>query len=305
MAEAGDPAGEPVVLLHGFPELSPLVAAPAPGAGRGRLPRRRPRPARLRRLGPPGGGRGLRGAGAGGRRRRAHPGPRPRERPRRRPRLGRLPRLGAGGRAGPRWSGSLTILNAPQGPVSARLRREDRAQQAKSWYMLLFQFPGVAEAWLSDDDFANLRAFVFGTAAPGAFPARGPRGLRRRPPARRRAHRGPELLPGQHAAGLVASRPARPARDPRPDHDHLGRGRRLHGPAAAGALGGDRHRPAARRAAARREPLGAAGGPRQGHRPPPGLPLGAGARLLAGAQPRAGADGPASRTAGAEGRRRR
>ena len=65
---------------------------------------------------------------------------------------------------------TLTILNAPQGPVSARLRREDRTQQAKSWYMLLFQFPGVAEAWLSDDDFANLRRFVFDTAAPGTFP---------------------------------------------------------------------------------------------------------------------------------------
>jgi epoxide hydrolase 4 len=65
---------------------------------------------------------------------------------------------------------SLTVLNAPQGPVSARLRREDPRQQAKSWYMLLFQFPGVAEAWLSDDDFANLRRFVFDTAAPGTFP---------------------------------------------------------------------------------------------------------------------------------------
>jgi pimeloyl-ACP methyl ester carboxylesterase len=65
---------------------------------------------------------------------------------------------------------SLTILNAPQGPVSARLRREEPRQQAKSWYMLLFQFPGVAEAWLSDDDFANLRRFVFDHAAPGTFP---------------------------------------------------------------------------------------------------------------------------------------
>ena len=65
---------------------------------------------------------------------------------------------------------SLTILNAPQGPVSARLRREDAGQRAKSWYMLLFQFPGVAEAWLSDDDFANLRGFVFDTAPPAAFP---------------------------------------------------------------------------------------------------------------------------------------
>jgi pimeloyl-ACP methyl ester carboxylesterase len=65
---------------------------------------------------------------------------------------------------------SLTILNAPQGPVSARLRREDPRQQAKSWYMLLFQFPGVAEAWLSAGDFANLRRFVFETAAPETFP---------------------------------------------------------------------------------------------------------------------------------------
>jgi pimeloyl-ACP methyl ester carboxylesterase len=30
-------------------------------------------------------------------------------------------------------------------------------QRQKSWYMLLFQFPGVAERWLSDDNWANLR----------------------------------------------------------------------------------------------------------------------------------------------------
>ena len=65
---------------------------------------------------------------------------------------------------------SLTILNAPQGPVSARMRREDPDQQAKSWYMLLFQFAGVAEAYLSADDYRNLRRFVFDTAAPEAFP---------------------------------------------------------------------------------------------------------------------------------------
>jgi pimeloyl-ACP methyl ester carboxylesterase len=64
---------------------------------------------------------------------------------------------------------SLTILNAPVGPVSARLRREDPDQRAKSWYMLLFQFPGVAETWLSQEDFRNLREFVF-DQAPEAFP---------------------------------------------------------------------------------------------------------------------------------------
>jgi pimeloyl-ACP methyl ester carboxylesterase len=32
-------------------------------------------------------------------------------------------------------------------------------QREKSWYMLLFQFPDVAEQWLSDDDWANFRAW--------------------------------------------------------------------------------------------------------------------------------------------------
>ena len=31
------------------------------------------------------------------------------------------------------------------------------AQRQRSWYMLLFQFPGVAEQWLSQNDFRNLR----------------------------------------------------------------------------------------------------------------------------------------------------
>jgi pimeloyl-ACP methyl ester carboxylesterase len=32
-------------------------------------------------------------------------------------------------------------------------------QYEKSWYMLLFQFPGVAEQWLSGNDWANFRAW--------------------------------------------------------------------------------------------------------------------------------------------------
>jgi pimeloyl-ACP methyl ester carboxylesterase len=32
-------------------------------------------------------------------------------------------------------------------------------QREKSWYMLLFQFPGIAEQWLSADDFANFRSW--------------------------------------------------------------------------------------------------------------------------------------------------
>ena len=64
---------------------------------------------------------------------------------------------------------SLCILNSPHPVASAEARRIPEQQQ-KSWYMLLFQFPGVAEKWLSNDDFANLRRFVFDTAAPATFP---------------------------------------------------------------------------------------------------------------------------------------
>ncbi|HEX5291198.1 MAG TPA: alpha/beta fold hydrolase [Streptosporangiaceae bacterium] len=34
------------------------------------------------------------------------------------------------------------------------------AQREKSWYMLMFQFPGIAERWLSDNDWANFRAWA-------------------------------------------------------------------------------------------------------------------------------------------------
>ena len=33
-------------------------------------------------------------------------------------------------------------------------------QRQKSWYMLLFQFPGVAETWLSADNWANFRSWA-------------------------------------------------------------------------------------------------------------------------------------------------
>jgi epoxide hydrolase 4 len=63
---------------------------------------------------------------------------------------------------------SLTILNSPH-PVASAEARQVPEQQRRSWYMLLFQFPGIAEDWLSRDDFANLRTFVFDTAPPGTF----------------------------------------------------------------------------------------------------------------------------------------
>jgi pimeloyl-ACP methyl ester carboxylesterase len=169
VAEAGDPAGEPVILLHGFPEGShswrhqlPVLAeagfhAVAPDLrGYGGSDR----PSAVDDYS----ARKLVGDVAGLIRALGHESAHV---------VGHDWGGGlAWGLAGtsPGSVRSLTILNAPVGQVSARLRREDRGQQAKSWYMLLFQFPGVAEAWLSDDDFANLRSFVFGTAAPGAFP---------------------------------------------------------------------------------------------------------------------------------------
>ena len=169
VAEAGDPAGEPVVLLHGFPELSHSWRHQLPALAEAGYHAVAPD---LRGFGgsdrPPAvednAARALVGDVAGLIRALGHE---------------------SAHVVGHDWGGSLawglagslpamvrtlTILNAPQGPVSARLRREDRTQQAKSLYMLLFQFPGVAEAWLADDDFANLRRFVFDTAAPGTFP---------------------------------------------------------------------------------------------------------------------------------------
>jgi pimeloyl-ACP methyl ester carboxylesterase len=169
VAEDGDPAREPVVLLHGFPELShswrhqlPALAAAGYHAvapdlrGYGDSDR----PAAVEEYAAP----KLVGDVAGLIRALGHDSAHV---------------VGhdwggslAWGLAGnmPEMVRSLTILNAPPGPVSARLRREDPDQQARSWYMLLFQFPGVAETWLSADDFANLRRFVFETAAPDAFP---------------------------------------------------------------------------------------------------------------------------------------
>jgi pimeloyl-ACP methyl ester carboxylesterase len=41
-------------------------------------------------------------------------------------------------------------------PVTFRRTLE---QREKSWYMLLFQFPGIAERWLTADNWANFRAW--------------------------------------------------------------------------------------------------------------------------------------------------
>jgi pimeloyl-ACP methyl ester carboxylesterase len=49
-----------------------------------------------------------------------------------------------------------TITALSVGHPSA-FRQAGWRQRELSWYMLLFQFPGVAEQWLSADDFRNLR----------------------------------------------------------------------------------------------------------------------------------------------------
>lgn len=51
---------------------------------------------------------------------------------------------------------SLTALSV--GHPTA-FRTAGWGQREKSWYMLLFQFPGVAERWLSADGFRNLRSW--------------------------------------------------------------------------------------------------------------------------------------------------
>ena len=47
----------------------------------------------------------------------------------------------------------LVVLSVGN-PVTFRRTLE---QRQKSWYMLLFQFPGIAERWLTDDNWANFR----------------------------------------------------------------------------------------------------------------------------------------------------
>jgi len=49
---------------------------------------------------------------------------------------------------------SITALSVGH---PAAFRAAGWRQREKSWYMLLFQFTGVAERWLSDDGFRNLR----------------------------------------------------------------------------------------------------------------------------------------------------
>ena len=50
----------------------------------------------------------------------------------------------------------LVVLSAGH-PVTFRRTLQ---QREKSWYMLLFLFPGIAERWLTEDNWANFRTWA-------------------------------------------------------------------------------------------------------------------------------------------------
>lgn len=56
--------------------------------------------------------------------------------------------------------GRVTTLTALSVGHPAAFRGAGPRQRQLSWYMLLFQFPGVAEQWLSADDFHNVRTWM-------------------------------------------------------------------------------------------------------------------------------------------------
>ena len=123
-------------------------------------------------------------------------------------------------------------------------------QREKSWYMLLFQFPGVAEEWLSADGFRNLRGgrgIPTSTRSPSAWPNQG-------------AHRRPQPVP-RSCPGVAARPAAGAAAGAGPGHGDLEQRRSRPDRGADDGLGQARHRAVALRAPRRPRPLAAAGGP--------------------------------------------
>ena len=72
--------------------------------------------------------------------------------------------------------------------------RRTLEQREKSWYMLLFQFPGIAERWLTEDNWANFRSWARHPDADQVIAEL---------EADRLAHARPELVPGQRPARVV------------------------------------------------------------------------------------------------------
>ena len=132
--------GRPVVLLHGFPDSGRLWRHQVPALAAAGFQVDRPRPAGLRALRQADAVEAyslllLAGdviavlADAGDR-----------AGPRGRPRLGRRPGLGAGVARARHGRPSGRAVGRPPGHLPPHAE-----QREKSWYMLLFQFPGIAE----------------------------------------------------------------------------------------------------------------------------------------------------------------
>ena len=177
--------GRPVVLLHGFPDSGRLWRHQVPALADAGFRVDRAGPARLRRIRQARRDRRVLAAAA---RRRRH-----RDARRRSASSGRTSSGTTGAR---RWRGSSRPL-APDrvdhlvalsvGHPAAFLG-DGFEQREKSWYMLLFQFEGMAEQWLSDDEWANFRT---GPGIPTPMPSS---------PSSRRTGRSrrTQLVPGEH-----------------------------------------------------------------------------------------------------------
>lgn len=63
----------------------------------------------------------------------------------------------------------LAILNIPHPAVFARTLRENRRQQLKSWYVALFQIPVLPELLLGGGDANGLAMMMFQSSNPGTF----------------------------------------------------------------------------------------------------------------------------------------
>ena len=140
------------------------------------------------------------------------------------------------------------------------------AQREKSWYMLLFQFEGVAEQWLSDDDFANLRAWSGHPDADAVIADL---------VATRCDHGEPQLVPGEHPAEQPRRSGDRAAARRRADDGDLEQRRLRLAGGADDRLGGPRQGSVALRARRGGRALDAARATGDRERPPARLPPGA------------------------------
>ncbi len=64
----------------------------------------------------------------------------------------------------------FAVLNCPHPTVLARHLLTSPDQVRRSWYMLFFQVPGLAERAIREHDYGGLRKSIVSTAAPGAYP---------------------------------------------------------------------------------------------------------------------------------------